>query len=86
MSRLSIKEGVERELKRVGVEDTDACLKWAFGKDYADNPIKGWLDMWVLRRSDLFIVHTPRELIDALQKIGKAYLKLKDEKEEEAIA
>lgn len=61
-------------LKQVGVEDTDACFRWAFGDGYGIMPISKSHHAWNKRHSDLFILCGCDSIEGSIRRIGRAYL------------
>lgn len=65
---------LKRFLTEVGVEDTDACLRWAFGDEYATMLLKDSDDAWNERHSDLFVMRGSDNVRESIKRVGKSYV------------
>ena len=83
MPTAKFKGNLPRWLQEAGVpaEETDACLKWAFGENWSAWRIRDWVGLWNGRHGDLFKIggfSIPMASTEkSLKRIGRAYLKAK---------
>lgn len=64
-------------LRSVGVEDTEECFKWAFGRAWDTFLVREGNVKWNEMHSDLFVIYNTDNVIVSLERIGRAYLERK---------
>ena len=65
---------MNKELRKAGVKDTDACYQWAFGDGWGSLAVSVSDEKWNELHSDLFIVAGSDSIKETTGKIGRAYV------------
>ena len=65
---------IDKVLQSVGVDDRDACFRWALGDDYGTLLICKSHEIWNERHGDLFVLHSSDNFDEGLRRIGLAYV------------
>lgn len=67
----------EYALMQVGVpkDKVDSCMAWAFGVGWGAMVVSTSDDVWNKRHGDLFILLGSDDVIEGLERIGRAYVK-----------